>query len=69
MLALIQRLLVTARKKKLKTFFASLQVTRLEDWCVEAETAEDARALLANGEGERCRIGDCVCVEIDELSE
>lgn len=56
-------------KKRLKTFYASVQVTRVEDWCVEAETAEDARALLANGEGERCRVGDCVFIEIDALSE
>jgi len=38
-------------KRKLKTFYASLHVTRIEDWCVEAETAEEARALLARGEG------------------
>ena len=56
-------------KKKLKTFYASLHVTRLEDWCVEAETAEEARALLAQGQGERTRLGDCVYVEIQDLSE
>jgi hypothetical protein len=59
----------TATKKKPKTFYASLQVTRVEDWCVEAETEEEARALLANGGGERCRIGDCVYVEVDEVSD
>ena len=56
-------------KRKLKTFYASLQVTRVEDWCVEAETAEEARALLASGQGERCRLGDCVYVDIESLSE
>jgi hypothetical protein len=56
-------------KKKLKTFYASLQVTRLEDWCVEAESAEEARALLASGAGERTRLGDCVHVEVRDLSE
>lgn len=64
--------MATARgqaKKRLKTFYANVQVTRVESWCVEAETAEDARALLASGEGERCRIGDCVCIEIDDVSE
>jgi hypothetical protein len=30
-------------KRKLKTFYASLHVTRIEDWRVEAETAEEAR--------------------------
>jgi hypothetical protein len=56
-------------KKKLKTFYASLHVTRVEDWCVEAENEEQARALLASGEGERCRIGDCVFLEVQDLSE
>jgi len=56
-------------RNKLKTFYASLHVTRVEDWCVEAETAEAARALLASGEGERRRIGDCVHLEIQDLSE
>ncbi|MGB6535898.1 MAG: hypothetical protein WBF58_08045 [Xanthobacteraceae bacterium] len=57
------------KKTRLKTFYASMQVTRVEDWCVEAESAEQARSLLASGEGERCRIGDCVFVEIDDVSE
>lgn len=56
-------------KRKLKTFYASLHVTRIEDWCVEAETAEEARALLARGGGERCRLGDCVYLEIQSVSE
>jgi hypothetical protein len=56
-------------KKALKTFYASMQVTRIEDWCVTAETAEEARALLANGEGMRCRIGDCIHLEIHDVSE
>jgi hypothetical protein len=56
-------------KRKRRVFYASVQVTRVEDWCVEAETAEEARALLANGEGHRCGIGDCVHVEVGDLSE
>jgi hypothetical protein len=56
-------------KKALKTFYASMQVTRIEDWCVTAETAEEARALLANGEGMRCRIGDCIHLQIEDVSE
>ena len=60
---------MAAPKRKLKTFYASLQVTRVEDWCVEAESAEEARALLARGEGERTRLGDCVYLEIENLSE
>ena len=37
------------QKHKRKTFHASVQVTRIEDWCVEAESEEEARALLASG--------------------
>jgi hypothetical protein len=39
---------------KLRTFHAIVHVTRLEEWCVEAETAEEARKLLAAGAGYRC---------------
>jgi hypothetical protein len=60
---------VALPKTKPKTFYASVHVTRLEDWCVEAETEEEARALLASGQGERLRIGDCVCCDVVDLSE
>ena len=40
-------MLITEEKARLKTYYASMVVTRLEDWCVEAETPEEARALLA----------------------
>jgi ABC-type uncharacterized transport system substrate-binding protein len=41
---------VAALKQKpaLKTFQATVHVTRTEQWCVEAETAEEARELLAH---------------------
>ena len=56
-------------KKKLKMFHASVQVTRVEDWCVEAETEQEARDLLASGQGERLGIGDCLYLEVAELSD
>ena len=34
-----------------------------------AETAEEARALLAAGQGHRCHVGDCLNVELDSLNE
>lgn len=68
-MATAQKELKTKPNKKLKTFHASIHVTRVEDWCVEAETEEEARALLASGEGERCRIGDCVFLDVQDLSE
>jgi hypothetical protein len=54
-------------KSKLKMFHATMQVTRLEEWCVEAETAEEARELLGSGQGHRCHLGDCVHVEVEQL--
>ena len=42
-------------------------VTRVEEWCVEAETLEQARALLAAGAGHRCTPGESVQVEIDSI--
>jgi hypothetical protein len=59
----------SAAKRKRKLFHATVQVTRVEDWCVEAESAEEARALLARGEGERFRLGDCVHLEIQDVAE
>ncbi len=60
---------MAGRKHKRKIFHASVQVTRIEDWCVEAETEEEARALLASGAGERCGIGDRLYIEVQTCSE
>ena len=56
-------------KPKLKTFHATLHVTRVEEWYVEAESLEQARHLLAAGAGYRCQIGDCLNLEIERLEE
>ena len=55
------------RQSKLKTFHAMMLVTRAEEWCVEAETAEEARQLLAGGEGHRCHLSDCVQLELQHM--
>jgi hypothetical protein len=62
---------VAALKQKpaLKTFHATVLVTRLEQWCVEAETAEEARELLAAGQGHRCEIGECMNIEVEQVEE
>jgi hypothetical protein len=36
---------------------------------VEAETAEEARELLAAGAGYRCQIGDCLNLEIERVED
>ena len=56
-------------KPTLKTFNATVLVTRFEQWCVEAETAEEARELLAAGAGYRCEIGDCVNIEVERVED
>jgi hypothetical protein len=57
----------TAPETKPRLFHARMLVTRLEEWCVEAETAEQARALLATGAGHRCTPGESIQVEVDTL--
>jgi hypothetical protein len=54
-------------KPKLKMFHATVHVTRFEEWCVEAESEEEARKLLASGDGFRTSIGDCVNVEVERV--
>jgi hypothetical protein len=59
--------LALKRKSNLKTFHATVHVTRVEEWFVEAETAEEARQRLAAGEGHRSHVGDCVDLEIERV--
>ena len=56
-------------KPKLKTFHATVHVTRAEEWCVEAESAEEARQLLASGVGHRCHLGDCLYLEVERIED
>jgi hypothetical protein len=62
-----QSALRRASNAKNRLFHARMLVTRLEEWCVEAETREQARMLLAAGAGERCTPGESVQIEIDSL--
>jgi hypothetical protein len=52
-----------------KMFHATMLVTRAEEWCVEADTAEEARELLASGQGHVCHGGDCVNVDLEQVEE
>jgi hypothetical protein len=58
---------VAPAKTRLKTFHATMTVTRMEEWCVEAQTPEEARARLAAGEGHRCHLGDCLHRELEAM--
>lgn len=55
------------RKAKTRTFHASMIVTRAEEWCVDASSPEEARVLLAAGQGHRCHTGDIVQIELDRI--
>jgi hypothetical protein len=44
-------------------------VVRAEEWRVEARSAEEARPLLAAGQGHRCNSGDGLSVEVEQGDE
>ena len=54
---------------ELKTYHATMLVTRAEDWCVEAESPEEARELLAAGLGHRCHLGERVQFEVESVED
>jgi len=56
-------------KPQPKVFHAAMLVTRAEERWVEADTAEEARALLASGRGHHAALGERVHVELEELFE
>jgi len=55
------------QKPELKTFHATVHVTRVEEWFVEAQSAEEARELLAAGEGHRSHVGECLDLDIERV--
>jgi hypothetical protein len=57
------------KKKKAQVFHALLTVTRTEEWCVEATSAEEAKALLSAGQGHRCNPGELLHVAFGRLYE
>ena len=59
----------TSRKPrpKLQTYHATVLVTRTEEWCVEAASAEEAKELLATGQGHRCHFGDVLQFELERM--
>jgi hypothetical protein len=54
---------------KRKIFHATLHVTRVEEWSVEAESVEEARQLLNDGQGERSHVGQCIHCEVASIEE
>jgi hypothetical protein len=56
--------MATAKKK---TYHATMIVTRVEEWCVDASSPEEAQALLAAGDGHRCNPGECLHAEVEKF--
>lgn len=54
-------------EKPTQTYHATMVVTRVEEWCVEASSPEQAQALLAAGQGHRCHTGECLHTELEKL--
>jgi len=54
-------------KNEKRLFHATIHVTRLEEWCVEATSPEEACVLLQSGAGHRCHLGDLLHFEVDRM--
>jgi len=58
-----------SQQPKLRTFHATMLVTRVEQWWVEAESAEEAQELFASGQGHHAAVGERVHVELGTMSD
>jgi hypothetical protein len=54
-------------KQKLRTYHATMVVTRAEEWCVDAGSPEEAMALLAAGQGHRCHLGEVLDIDLERM--
>ena len=63
------RALKPRQEPQLRTFYATMLVTRVEQWWVEAASAEEAQELLASGQGHHASMGERVHVELGMMSE
>lgn len=57
------------QQPKLRTFHATMLVTRVEQWWVEAASAEEAQQLFASGQGHRDSLGERVHIELAVMSD
>ena len=55
------------QKPKLQTYHATVLVTRAEEWCIEAASADEAKELLLAGQGHRCHFGDVLQFELERM--
>lgn len=54
---------------KPQLFHARMLVTRVEEWCVDAHSAAEARTLFESGAGHKCAPGESVSAELEQLLE
>ena len=54
-------------KKKLRTYHATMLVTRAEEWCIDAASEDEAALLLAAGQGHRCHLGEVLDIELERM--
>jgi hypothetical protein len=59
--------MATRTKEKLRTYHATMLVTRAEEWCVDAASPDEAKSLLAAGQGHRCHFGEVLDVDLERL--
>ena len=58
-----------SQQPRLRTFHATMLVTRVEQWWVEAESAEEAQELFTSGQGHHAAVGERVHVELGMMSD
>jgi hypothetical protein len=56
-------------QRRPRLFHATLHVTRVEHWSIEAVSEEEARERLASGEGHRTHTGDRLSIELHTVEE
>lgn len=61
--------MATRTKQKLRTYHATMIVTRAEEWYVDAASPQEAMALLASGQGHRSHVGEILDFELDRLND
>ncbi|HEY7229292.1 MAG TPA: hypothetical protein VH558_02870 [Pseudolabrys sp.] len=54
-------------KRNNRTYHATMLVTRVEEWCVDARSPEEAKALFEAGEGHRCSPGEICCLQLEDV--
>jgi hypothetical protein len=55
------------QKLRLRTYHATVIVTRAEEWCVDASSPDEAQELLLSGYGNRFHMGDVLQVEFARM--